>query len=64
MAKYTEIELIQEIEHLKQQLRERERERESRIVDWCFLMVNSFLTRANLSLCSEIKKRSQIRYGN
>ncbi|MCE8164129.1 MAG: hypothetical protein I3274_08080 [Candidatus Moeniiplasma glomeromycotorum] len=53
MAKYTEIELIQEIEHLKQQLREREREREreSRIVDWCLLMVNSFLTRANLSLC-------------
>ena len=28
MAKYTKTELVQEIEHLKQQLRERERERE------------------------------------
>jgi len=27
MAKYTKTELVQEIEHLKQQLRERERER-------------------------------------
>ena len=35
-----------EIDHLKQQLRERERE--SRIVNWCFLVVNTLLTGANL----------------
>ena len=29
MPKYTKTELVQEIEHLKQQLRERERERET-----------------------------------
>jgi len=38
MAKYTKNELAIEIEHLKQQLRERERE--NRIVKWLVLTVN------------------------
>jgi hypothetical protein len=36
MPKYNKIELAQEIEHLKQQLRERER----RIMKWLVLIVN------------------------
>jgi hypothetical protein len=40
MPKYTKSELALEIDQLKQQLRERERERESRIMKWLILTVN------------------------
>lgn len=49
-------ELTAEIEQLKQQLREREREK--RAMNWSFLVMNFVLTRANLPLRSEIQARS------
>lgn len=39
MSKYTKTELTQEIEHLKQQLRERERERDGLWSGWFWLWI-------------------------
>ncbi|MCE8159026.1 MAG: hypothetical protein I3270_00885 [Candidatus Moeniiplasma glomeromycotorum] len=54
----------QQIRELKDKLRERERERESRIMKRKFLMMNFVLTSVSLQSGAEVETRSQIRYGD